>query len=181
MGAAPSSPLPDLHPRVIDYAYRHRNEFMDYYLAARCKAMVSTGSGLDSVSYYLRRPFVWVNGTSWGHAFINMAQPHRAIFKRFERNGRAMTLAEILEIGAQNFTLTEEFHAAGITLVENTPDEITGAVIELLDLLQDRWAPDPDGAALRERARVHFKTLPLFADWQPELSEHFLKKYRALI
>ena len=173
-------PLPEIHPRVIDYCTRARTEFMDVYLAARCSLMVSTASGIDAVSYMFRRPILYVNVVTWGYMFINMPQPSQCMFKTFMKDGKPMKLEAVVAAGAQGFTTSDQFAAAGITLQENTSEEIAQAVAEMLDGLEGK-AVDPQTAELQQRMRAIIDTVPRYADWQFEVPGSYLRKHSELL
>jgi putative glycosyltransferase (TIGR04372 family) len=181
IGATTGQSLPDLGERVIDYATKHRTEFMDVFLAARCEMMVSTASGIDAISYMFRRPMVFSNVAAWGYLSVNMVQPFITITKLFKRDGQTMSFAEIVGIGAQDFAVSEEYAQAGITVVENTPDEITASALEMLDHIEGRQIMDSVDEVLQDKIRALIRQLPRFADWQFRISPHFLRKHRALI
>ena len=181
LGHSGSTPLEAVdNPRIIDYATRHRSEFMDLYLAGRCHLMVSTASGIDAISYMFRRPMVFVNVAAWGYMSVNIAQPFSCIFKRFRRHGQLMTFNEVVDAGAQDFATTPEFEAAGIELEENSSDEIMAAVLEMIDRLEGK--PEaPSDAELRTRMKTIIGRLPRYADWQFDVAATYLAKYRSLL
>lgn len=49
MGAIVAKPLESTNPRIIDYAKAGRSDFMDIYLAARCRFWLGNGSGLNFI------------------------------------------------------------------------------------------------------------------------------------
>lgn len=124
-------PMPVKHPRIIDFAMNvPHDDFMYMYLGAKCAFCVSTGTGPDAIPVIFRRPICYVN-----YVPIEYLQTyHRgslAIWKHHEKDGKRMTLAEIYKSGAGMFMAAEQFEEAGITLVDNTPEEITDAVKEM--------------------------------------------------
>jgi dTDP-4-dehydrorhamnose reductase len=181
LGAAAAEPLSIRHPRIIDYAREHRSEFMDVYLAAECHLMVSTASGLDTIAYFSRRPIVFVNLSSWGWEYVGLPQPFLCIFKKFWRAGQLMTFAQMLEMGAEEFTVSGQFAEAGITLEENAPDEIQAAVEEMLDRLEGKSAEDAGDRARQARMRDYVRRASRYRDWQFEVSAAYLRKFEALL
>jgi putative glycosyltransferase (TIGR04372 family) len=181
LGAAAAEPLSVQHPRIIDYARAHRCEFMDVYLAAECHVMVSTASGLDTIAYYSRRPIVFVNLSSWGWEYVGLPQAFLCIFKKFRREGRLMTFAEMLEMGAEEFTVSSQFAEAGITLEENAPEEIAAAVGEMLDRLEGKAAADAADEARQQRMRAYIRQASRYREWQFDVSPAYLRKYETLL
>jgi putative glycosyltransferase (TIGR04372 family) len=148
-----SAPLPAIHPRVIDYASQWRNEFMDVYLAARCRLMVSTASGVDAISFFHRRPILFTNLVHWERVSPSYAPPCRALLKLYRRDGRIMTVDEIAGSGVQlRCHTTEDFRRENIEFIDNTPGDIVDGVREMLDLLEGHAdAPTAHEEAIYDR------------------------------
>ena len=155
---------------LIDYATKHRSDFMDVYLTAKCEFAISNGCGLDAVCTAFRRPVVYCNYvpieylSTWNPGSL-------AIWKHHEKDGKRMTLAEIYASGAGKFMRADEFEEAGITLVDNTPAEITAVVREMVEpgseTQEEFWKAFPrssDGA-------------PLHGDILMRIGREFLKGY----
>lgn len=131
MGAKVEKPLKSKHPRVIDFATNGMySDFMNIYLLAHCAFALSSGTGPDAIPVIFRRPICYVN-----YVPIEYLQTyHRgslAIWKHHYKDGKRMTLAEIYEAKAGHFMRADEFEGAGITLVDNTPEEITAVALEM--------------------------------------------------
>lgn len=131
MGAKVAKPMPFATSHIIDYATNGmRSEFMDIYLCAKCVFALNNGTGLDAVCCAFRKPSCYVNFVpveylaTWNRGAL-------AIWKHHEKDGKRMTLAEIWASGAGGFMRSEEYEEAGITLVDNTPEEILEAAQEM--------------------------------------------------
>ena len=138
MGAVVHSPMPVTHPKVIDYATSgKRNEFMDIYLGAKCAFCLTTGTGIDAIPYIFRRPmcFVSFSPVEYLQTFIPQSL---AIWKHHIKDGKRMTLEEIWESKCGQFMSSADFRAAGITLEENTPEEITSVAMEMCGVLEGK-------------------------------------------
>jgi putative glycosyltransferase (TIGR04372 family) len=181
IGAGTSRALPDIHPRIIDYASTHRTEFMDVFLAFRCSLMVSTGSGIDSLSYLSRRPMVLVNLVTWGAAFVGAPQPYICVFKKFWRDRRLMSFEEILKEHAQEYAITKKFQAENIDLEENAPDEIAESVNQMLDRLEGKEVLSAEDGRRQERMREYIARSRRYRKVQFEVSAHFLQKFESLL
>jgi putative glycosyltransferase (TIGR04372 family) len=181
LGATEGMPLSIAHPRVIDYPRGHRNEFMDVFLAAECDLMVSTASGLDTIAYFSHRPIVFVDLSSWGWEYVGLPQPFLCIFKKFRRAGRLMTFGEVIDMKAEEFTVSRQFAEAGITLEENSADEIEAAVEEMLDRLEGKDRTTAADRERQDRMRAHIRRARRYRDWQFEVSPAYLRKYEALL
>lgn len=156
---------------LIDYATKHRSDFMDIYLAAKCEFAISNGCGLDAVCTAFRRPVVYVNYvpieylSTWNPGSL-------AIWKHHEKDGKRMTLAEIVESGAGKFLAAPDFIEAGITLVDNTPAEIAAVVREMVE----------PGTETQE---AFWKSFPRSSDGAPlhgeilmRIGSEFIKEYK---
>jgi putative glycosyltransferase (TIGR04372 family) len=64
---------------------------------------------------------------------------------RSEANQRLLSFAEILSAPLANYRMGRMFAEAGVSLVENTPDEIRELALEMLDRIEGGVrAPGPD-------------------------------------
>ena len=133
MGAKVAKALPLYTPKIIDYATNGmRSEFMDVYLGAHCEFCVSSGCGFDAIPVIFRRPVCYVNYVPI--EYLQTYNPRSlAIWKHHEKDGKRMTLPEIYESKAGQFMRADEFAQAGITLKDNTPEEIRAVVEEMAD------------------------------------------------
>jgi putative glycosyltransferase (TIGR04372 family) len=60
MGSIVKKPINFSHKRMIDYPYSgHRNDFMDIFISAHCKFLLSVGgSGINNVANIFERPYL---------------------------------------------------------------------------------------------------------------------------
>lgn len=136
MGAFVSGPMRLQAPQFIDYAVSgKRDEFMDIYLGAKCSFCISNGTGFDAIPTVFRRPICFVNESPFEYLSTWM-KDSLAIWKHHVKDGKRMTISEIIESGAGLFSRDEQFVAAGITLEENTDDEIKDAALEMAERLE---------------------------------------------
>lgn len=116
---------------IIDYATNGmRSEFMDVYLGAKCEFAISNGTGIDAIPVIFRRPVCYVNYVPIEY-LSTFNKRSLAIWKHHYKDGKRMSLKEIYESGAGQFMSSEKFTEAGITLVDNTPEEIRDVVGEM--------------------------------------------------
>ena len=139
VGAKVAKKMGVIHPRIIDFAsIAPYDDFMAIYLGAHCAFCLSSGTGPDAIPVIFRRPVCYVN-----YVPIEYLQTyHRrslAIWKHHEKDGKRMTPAEIYASGAGHFLTANEFADAGITLVDNTPEEITAVALEMADYLPSTY------------------------------------------
>ena len=141
MGAKVAKPFAASHPRIFDYATNGmRSDFMDVYLGAKCLFTISTSTGWDAIPQVFRKPICYTNFPqfeylpTWQHRSL-------AIWKHHEKDGRRMSIAEIIESKIGHAMRVSDFEAAGISLRENTPQEIQAVVQEMVEWVEGRWCP----------------------------------------
>lgn len=175
MGAKVDKPLTFKHPMVFDYATNGmRSEFMDIYLGANCEFCVSTGTGFDAIPYIFRRPICYVNYVPVEYLFTFV--PGLAIWKHHIKDGKRMSFAEIFKSGAGQFMSAQEFSDAGITLEDNSPEEIQQVVSEMAGVWSresqaEFWDAFP-------RSVSQYTQKPLHGAIRQRIGQKFLEAYR---
>ncbi len=131
MGSAVAAPLNTERKEIIDYASRFRDEFMDVYLSGNCKLFVSTGTGIDAIPAIFRNMICFVNLLPVGSPSVTTL-PCICIHKKlwFNQEKRFLSYREQFESGAASFGMSQQYQQAGITVIDNTPEEIKSAVME---------------------------------------------------
>jgi len=159
MGAFVEQPLLTNSPMVIDYAINgSRTEFMDIYLGARCDFCISTGTGFDAIPNIFRRPIVFVNYSPIEYFFTSRKE-YLSITRHYFSNkqGRELSLAEILKEGFGIFDSSFSLEQSGVKLIENTSEEISDVVMEMAERVNGRWEPEPVDTALQDKFWNIFK------------------------
>lgn len=134
LGADVSSPLKSQEPMIIDYPVSHRTDKLDVYLASRCKFFIATTSGIGDLGRMFRKPtactnvapFTTVMRLKTQLADIWIPKLHWSVSKK-----RLMTFKEIMDASADTFCRSEDYHRAGIELIENTPEDIEAMALEI--------------------------------------------------
>lgn len=135
MGAKVEKKFKVHHPKIIDYATDgRRSDFMDAYLGANCEFCISSGTGFDAIPVVFRKPVCFVNYVPI--EYLNTWVKGVAIFKHHYKGGKRMTLDEIYQSGASQFMASHQFKDEGIVLVDNSPDEIADAVVEMIAMVE---------------------------------------------
>ena len=171
-----------LDPRYIDYSRSARSDFMDIYLAAHCYLMISTGSGMDSISYMFRRPILMCNLAPLSFVFSDKENIVN-LPKLYRRTGAAhfMTFRDAIASGAGSFVTTEEFNAAGIEVHEARPEVIRDAVLEMIDKIEGTWQDSTEDSA-RQHAFWHLlRNHPLHGEIRGHISTVYLRAYSQLL
>lgn len=173
MGAKIAKPMRFHTDQIIDYANGRRSEFMDIYLAAKCAFAFTNGNGMDAICSAFRRPICYVNFVPL--EYLSTWNRGLAIWKHHMKDGKRMTPAEIWASGAGQFMRAEEYAEAGITLVDNTPEELKAVAIEIADGLHTSdqstfWRDFP-------RSISPYTRTPLHGEIQMRIGSEFLKGY----
>ncbi len=187
MGAKVRSPINSTHPKVIDYAANGmRSDFMDIYLGAKCEFCISTSTGFDAVPLIFRRPIVYVNMVppgwlfTFSKRFLGITKHH---FSAPEN--RELTLSEIFSRGVGFCTSNSEYQSKGVYLVDNTPEEIRDAVVEMAERLEGVWQSHEEDEVLQARFWKNFPVdavsengTPFHGEIRSRYGAGFLRKNR---
>jgi putative glycosyltransferase (TIGR04372 family) len=157
MGAAVAEPLGVDHPRVVDYATNGmRTDFLDVYLGAHCAFCITTGLGIDSIPEIFRRPRLFTNYLpvanfgKYGPDAVILPKQYRLAAPGAPGGGRLLGVADLVRLGGLGgCTDAYVYEAAGISLEENTPEEILDAALEVRARLEHAWR-DADGDEARQ-------------------------------
>jgi putative glycosyltransferase (TIGR04372 family) len=181
------------NPRVIDYASQHQSDFMDIFLSARCLFFIGQNSGMLSLPIIFRKPVVMVNVFPFAHFLGHRYTDGIFITKKYysETRHRLLTFREILELGLGMFSLKDPqqkklYDALGLKIVENTPEEISEAVIEMHKRLHSAFTGSDQDQELQERFLALVRSYPeVFHSWNEtphiKIGAHFLRANRQLL
>jgi len=151
------------HPNVIDYADSpFCSDFGDIYLSAKCFFFISVSCGLDAVAQIFRRPILQTN--------VPLVDPD------FHPEWHLMITKKMLELSTGKYLTPKEIAAAfpwlnsngarsiltiakdkGLSLVENTPEEITEVVKEMVERLNGAWKSTIEDEHLQRHFWQSFK------------------------
>jgi putative glycosyltransferase (TIGR04372 family) len=182
MGAVVKEALNTTNPMIIDYATRHRTDFLDIFLCAKCRFFIGDTSGIAAAAAIFRRPAARVNiipleylaGGIPGDLFIP-----KKIWLRHEH--RFLTVREILESGIGRFERTEQYEQLGIEVVENTPEEITALVLEMDERLNGTWETTKEDEQLQRLFWSLLKPSKMNQAFEIRIGAEFLRQHRALL
>jgi len=135
-------------PIINDYAARRKDmdDFNDLALMNYCKFFVGPNSGVWLLARAFNRPTCLVNVFPWPWINIPMLEPSVVIPKKLWNTSekRFLTINEMVEMEAQfhwkSFYGLDIYQELAIEVIENTPQEITGAVTEINDRIDGVWA-----------------------------------------
>jgi putative glycosyltransferase (TIGR04372 family) len=160
MGAKVNASINTTNPRIIDYATNGmRNDFMDVYLGARCQFAISTQTGWDCIPYIFRRPICYVNVLPIGYAYtfskncLFLTKRHNLKVSMSE-----LTCAEVFSFDLGFSLSSSDYEGKGVVLSENSPEEIRGIVLEMVERMNGIWQSHPDDENLQQRFWQIFPT-----------------------
>lgn len=133
MGKSASKPFNVQHDRVIDYAFsKKRSDFLDVFLAWRCKFAISTGSGWDSLPAVFRRPIAYVNFCPLGH--VHSYRRNSIFISKWYVNrltGKRLNINKIFSSPIAYASSSDEFQQHNIQLIDNSASEIRNVALEM--------------------------------------------------
>ena len=167
------------HPKIIDYACSpERSDFLDIWLTANCYFFITNGTGLDSVADKFEKPLVCVNWLpithiiSWSHA--------KYYFKKLKFKGdkNIFSLDQYLE---HDYLRTQNYNEKNIEYLENSPEELNQAILEMENKLSNEAFVDEKIKILQKsfweklQKNVKFNKLNSFIHPKADICEAFLK------
>lgn len=191
MGHLVNQPIEAHDPRIIEYATYYRTPFLDIYLSSNCEFYISCGSGPDIMPLIMNKPLLLVNFPTYLSWQIFSTEQLILAYKKAycHRSGRYLSLEELLQRGLGNITRTQELAEAGITLEENTPEELLAIVEEMASRYAGTWIESeedvraqrrfkeiicrysPPGRIIRAKISVAFLRMnPFFLQQEPPLA-----------
>jgi putative glycosyltransferase (TIGR04372 family) len=151
MGHSVERALQTEDTRIIDYAARHRSDFGDIYLTARCKFFLGNTGGLTCVPMCFNVPVIFTNLVPIG--YLPIREGDLLIPKKYwdQRENRLLSVREIFSRNLGTALRTEKFNVAGVQLIENSAEEITAVTAEMDARLDGRWVESPEDEQLQKR------------------------------
>jgi len=182
MGAIVKEALQTANPMILDYATKHRTDFLDIYLASKCRFFLGDPAGYICVPDLFRRPLAIVNFIPLEYLFSwdpNSLSIFKKLWLRKER--RFMTIREILEPWACSITKDWEYEQAGIEVVDNTPEEVAAVAVEMDERLNGTWLTTEEDEDLQKRFWSLFKSSDLHGVFLSRIGAEFLRQNRELL
>lgn len=152
LGDPSMPPLPPT-PGAVDYARGpHKGDRMDVFLCAACRLYVGGPSGLIHVPTTFGVPCLatnWVSNALPVYGACDLFIPKRV---HSDRLGRVLTFDEWLHPSNRGrYVIGTEMAAAGLRVIDDTPEELREAAAEVLDRLEGKAADDPEDDRRRDR------------------------------
>ncbi|MCP4213852.1 MAG: TIGR04372 family glycosyltransferase, partial [bacterium] len=183
MGSVVAKPLENHgNPRIIDYATRFRSDFMDIYLSAKCKFFVGNTAGLMLVPVVFNVPLVSANYIP--AAFSGISKREILLPKKIRKHeeNRYLGFPEIFSTGVCRYLFGKQYKDDGLIPIENSGEEIEGAVMEMNERLDGKWKDTKEDLALQNRYREIFKeNSQYYYDYTSRIGSAYLSKNRDLL
>ena len=139
MGDSSTTPLPLMY-HVIDYAHSEQHDWMDVFLWAECKFFIGTQSGPVFVPPTFGVPCVCTN--FFPVLFRRWFGQDIYIPKLLSKDGSILSFPEALKMGTVESL--DFLKKKGLKLIDNTPEEISEVVLEMVDRLKGKSYSDED-------------------------------------
>ena len=137
MGKVVSSKLSSKNSMIIDYANSEfKSDFMDIYLGANCKFIVTTQTGYDAIPYVFRKPAAIISVPigeirSFKYDTLTITKHH------FDQGtNKYLSMREIFDYNLGFSLRVDDFKKKNIKLIENSNIEINDLVIDMLNELK---------------------------------------------
>lgn len=173
-------PLPP-HERMIDYALDDdvRCDWMDMFLCAENRFFLGTGSGLVLVATAFGKPVIMTNMTPMSHTSFSGYDIFLPKLFRRRADGRILDLESSLSPPLRDLVHGDQIAAFGYEVVDNTPDDIRDATLEMIERLEGRDAGEtPDEERQRQLRRLFDRTGNVM---QGRMGRGFLRRHAQLL
>ncbi len=151
-GTATKEKINFKNDRIVDYANsKDQNDFLDIYLGAKCFMSVYSECGITAIPELFDRPIVYTNWPGLNISAFNSNS--LIIFKKFylEKEDRILSFKEIDKLENSGNISFYNLKEKGITLIENSPDEINDAVNENYFRLKGLWKENNEANKLQNK------------------------------
>ena len=182
MGKSVEQPFRANHSRIFDYANsEYRSDFLDIWLNANCFFGLSNSCGLDEVIKTFRKPLIHVDCIPLGDIISGkddlIVLPK---YLRSKKNGSKLSIRDQINIGVMRFTQTKELHEMSLDYIDNEPEEIKDACLELEARLNGNWTESKENIYNQKKFWNIISEWKDFKKWHgginPIISESFLLK-----
>jgi len=168
---------------VIDYCHSDvRSDWMDVFLCASCVFFLGSSSGLSSLSNIFGVPVASANAAPFSMV-LHFRPGDIALPKLYwsEMSHRFITFEEVLGSPAGDFRHTDLFRQAGVSLIENSPEDVRDLALEMLDRIEGRVVYSEEDEVLQERFVSLMKPGHYTYGSAARIGRDFLQKYRELM
>ncbi len=179
IGDPEMAPLPKTE-RVIDYATEMaREDWFDIFLLGACRLFVGVASGPLDVAMAFGSPIVatnWFPPPNWPVARDLIFVPK---LLRRRQEGRLLSIRESCAPPFGYNAYATVYDDNDLDVVDNNPEDIRAAVVEMMDRLDGKEQDDADAETLRSAFADCADPYGLKCPWHP--ANGFLRRHRDLL
>lgn len=149
------------HPKVFDYSYSsYQSDFLDIYLLSRCRFFMGSYTGLSHVNSMFSTPELYLNVINCHGGNADIWIPKKMIdidtkkyisYKEFFRRYNKYERALLAENGLNQRNLLR------IEYIDNTPEEIQYATIDMLNMLEGNKLNDQNIEVIKYKVGTSIK------------------------
>lgn len=167
------------HPKVIDYSLKFRTDFMDIFLSAKCRFFIGTANGATDIASLFDTPTLMVNTVPIGYSPTSrnsMFIPKRVL----DMNSNNVPFRDQLMF-FQKLPLnaktdpTKFFKKNGWTLVNNSPNEIRDATLDMFNYLENGSPVDSTSRSMLNTYFSLFDSENIYRQSKSPCAPSFLK------
>ena len=152
MGMESDEPLLISHENLIDYAQSgRRSELMDLFIPSVCEFFVGVLSGPSHIAQLFRRPLLLTNLVPLSRMMLSMDNFIFIPKQLVDNAGNRLGMREVVLRGLENISMSDGFNGLGLTLIDNSPEEVVRAVVEMASRCSGDWVDDELDRASQER------------------------------
>jgi len=184
MGKKVKNKIDIYNENIIDYASSSdRSDFLDIYLAYKCKFCISTSSGFDALCTLFRKPIAFVT-VPLGYIYT-FNKKYLSITKHHidSKNNQKLSLKEIAHRKCLFALSSQQYRDNSINLKHNNKYEILDLCLEMLDLIDnnfERILTKEEKIFWKQFTEFTFKkkeaNMPLHGEFKSFFGQSFLKK-----
>lgn len=194
MGKHVEKPLNVNHLNIVDFAnHPKRCDLLDIYLAAHCKFIISTSTGLDCISQLFKKPVLFTDLLPifrqlqfWYPCMLFIPKKIR-----YHDTKTLLTFKELEQyfINITDVTIQSKLEEKNTEIVPNTPEEILDAVIEMEARVNNTWIETNENISLQNRLLESAFPSTIFNEElrhtpdkiKVKIGSQFIKTYEALL
>jgi putative glycosyltransferase (TIGR04372 family) len=183
MGKTVHKPFAWKDAHVIDYAMSPwRSDFADLYLISRCHLNIGDTNGLNSVAWAFRKPWVSLNMIPV-IAAPDWSRIHTIIFKKVRamRENRLLNFKEMIAWDSRQYAFSEGYRKSGFEIIDNSPEEIRDAVIEMEERVRGCWQTNEEYEQLQQKFCLLWQVDPRNRVFRSRVGSKFLFSHQELL
>jgi putative glycosyltransferase (TIGR04372 family) len=167
---------------VVDYAsHPLRCDWMDVFLCAQARFFVGNTSGLYLVATAFGTPCALANVSPASHLAFAPSDISIPKLVRSIPQNRYLTFEEIFGGSIANYRFTRLFAANGLTVEENSEEDLRDLVVEMLDLIDGSYRATVEDGARQRRFSALLRPGHLCFGTASRIGSRFLASHENLL